>query len=68
MSGLGETADGEWAVYVCERNAHGWELCGITQGTQHVWGDTYWFELRLGPAVRLNFWGNQVLIRSDKPC
>ena len=39
---------------------------GMTNGTQKIWNDQFWFELRLNdvPAV-MRYWGNKVIWRED---
>jgi hypothetical protein len=41
-------------------------LSGMTVGSYVVWGDQFWFELRIqrGPA-QINYWGDRVLWRCD---
>jgi len=71
-SGLIETKIGgvemTWIVDFVEKTAEGhWELGGLTRGSQDVWGDTYWFEMRTAAGAPLNLWGDQILLRSDPP-
>lgn len=53
-----------WRVETCERDGAGWRLGGLTRGTQRLWGDTYWFELRTGPAARIDYY-LLTLVRTD---
>lgn len=54
-----------WGLYICDRTPDGWELGSISHGTQHVWGEAFWFSLFTGPAARIEYWGNQVHVRTD---
>lgn len=41
-------------------------LGGITDGSDEIWGDQFWFELRLHdrpPVIR--YWGDRVIWRED---
>jgi hypothetical protein len=43
-------------------------LGGLTQGSESLWQDCFWFQLYLNPMpVRIEYWGNQVLLRTDYP-
>ena len=56
-----------WPVLNVDREDDGrLVLGGMTAGTEHIWNDQFWFELRLDdspPAIR--YWGNQVIWRED---
>ena len=42
-------------------------LGGMTSGSESLWGDQFWFELRVTdrpPLIR--YWGNEVVWREDK--
>lgn len=55
-----------WPVDFVEKGPNGeWELGGLTLGAEVLWNDVYWFELRTTAGAPLNFWGNQILARSD---
>ena len=54
-----------WGPYICNRSSGGWEVGGISHGTKEVWGDVYWFSLFTCGPPRIEYWGNQVLIRID---
>lgn len=56
-----------WRVEVCEREGEDWRLEGLTQDTAAAWGDTYWFSLQTGLAPRIQYWGDRVLVREDRP-
>jgi hypothetical protein len=62
---LGEVST-VWHVDVCEREGDGWRLAGLTRDTVGAWGDTYWYSLGTGPTPRIQYWGDQVLIREDQ--
>jgi hypothetical protein len=55
-----------WLPYICEPRDGCVELGGISHGTQAAWGDTYWFSLFVGRVSRIEYWGNQVLIREHQ--
>ncbi|MBW8859261.1 MAG: hypothetical protein JF570_05880 [Caulobacter sp.] len=58
--------DMTWLVDFVENGPDGaWELGGLTRGTEALWNDVYWFELRTTPGASLNFWGDQIIARSD---
>lgn len=41
-------------------------LGGMTDGSEPIWDDAFWFELRIGNAPPLiRYWGNQVIWRED---
>lgn len=41
-------------------------LGGMTCGSQQLWNDQFWFELRFADAPPLiRYWGNQVVWRED---
>jgi hypothetical protein len=42
-------------------------LGGMTSGSDEIWNDTYWFELRLAetPPV-MRYWGDKVIWREDR--
>lgn len=57
----------QWDVLHFERDKEGGiVLCGMTTGSEQVWNDQFWFELRPddNPPVR-RFWGDQVVWRED---
>jgi hypothetical protein len=42
-------------------------LGGMTSGSEPLWSDQYWFELRFSDAPPLiRYWGNQVVWREDR--
>lgn len=56
-----------WHVLNVERENNGdLVMSGMTTGTQKIWNDQFWFELRLDdvPAV-MRYWGNRVIWRED---
>lgn len=56
-----------WPVEVVRTDEDGLTvISGMTRGSEPLWGDQYWFELRPWdqPAV-IRYWGDQVLIRED---
>jgi hypothetical protein len=57
-----------WAVMNADREEGGGiALGGMTSGSEALWDDEFWFELRLDdspPVIR--YWGNQVLWREDR--
>ena len=44
-------------------------LGGLTRGTEGVWKDCFWFDITLKDRkpIKLEYWGNQVLWRTDYP-
>lgn len=57
-----------WPVLNAEQENNGAiVLGGSTDGSESLWGDQFWFELRLDDAPRLiRYWGNQVIWREDR--
>lgn len=57
-----------WDVVDADKAADGKVILGgMTCGSEALWGDQFWFELRLTdtpPMIR--YWGNQVIWREDK--
>lgn len=42
-------------------------LGGMTQGSEPIWDDAFWFELRISDEPKLiRYWGNQVIWREDR--
>ncbi len=63
---LGE-AKLRWSVDVVEDVGDGgFRLCGLTRGSKTQWGDTYWFVLHTGAPVHIEYWGDQVHVRTDE--
>lgn len=57
----------EWAVERVDLEPDGGlVLSGMTSGSQRLWHDQWWFELRRDdqPAV-VRYWGDQVIWRED---
>ena len=56
-----------WQVMNAEREAGGGLILGgMTNGSSDLWGDLFWFELRLDdspPVIR--YWGDRVVWRED---
>ncbi len=59
--------DMEWdSVDAKHEPGGGIVLSGMAYGTEQLWNDTYWFELRLGdspPVIR--YWADKVVWRED---
>ena len=57
-----------WDVVDADREeAGGLVLGGMTSGTESLWNDQFWFELRLDdtpPVIR--YWGDKVVWREDR--
>lgn len=57
-----------WYVVYVERDANGERvLSGMTSGSEALWQDQFWFELRpdhIPPLIR--YWGDQVVWREDE--
>jgi hypothetical protein len=57
-----------WDVENAEReDAGGLVLGGMTSGSERLWNDQFWFELRLDdtpPMIR--YWGDKVVWREDR--
>jgi hypothetical protein len=57
-----------WSVdHADDEEGGGTVLGGITRGSEKLWNDTYWFELRLAdlpPVIR--YWGDKVVWREDR--
>ncbi len=63
---LGE-ANLRWSVdFVEDVGGGSFKLCGLSSGSDTMWGDTYWFVLHTGVPVHLDYWGDQVLVRTDE--
>lgn len=55
-----------WKVDVIESDESGnIAFSGLTRGSEPVWHDCFWFELRLDANSIIAYWGNQVLLRTD---
>lgn len=54
-----------WVPEALEQKVDCWELAGLTTGTAGVWGDTYWFVLRVGCSPTIEYWGDRTLVRTD---
>lgn len=55
-----------WMIDRCEPAPRGWELGGLTGPAWAQWDDVYWASIFVGSEVeRIEFWGNQVLVRTD---
>lgn len=55
-----------WFVEVVSQNDDGVTLSGMTTGSQSIWQNQFWFELRPeANPPRIEYWGNQVLWRTD---
>jgi hypothetical protein len=55
-----------WGVVDADREESGIVLGGMTSGSQALWNDQFWFELRLDdtpPVIR--YWGDKVIWRVD---
>lgn len=57
-----------WSVEVADQEDSGAiVLGGMTSGSEPLWNDQYWFELRLNDAPPLiRYWGDQVVLREDR--
>lgn len=57
-----------WQVLDANREEDGAVvLGGMTDGSEALWGDQFWFELRFSDAPPLiRYWGNQVVWREDQ--
>lgn len=56
-----------WDVVNAEKEVGGgFVLGGMTSGSDKLWNDQFWFELRLrdAPPV-IRYWGNQLIWRED---
>lgn len=57
-----------WPVAVATQEVSGAVvLSGMTSGSEPLWSDQYWFELRVSdvpPLIR--YWGNQIIWREDR--
>lgn len=58
----------EWSVVDASRERDGAVvLGGMTTGSEELWGDQFWFELRVDdtpPIIR--YWGDRVIWREDR--
>jgi hypothetical protein len=52
-----------WRVEVADGDG---VLQGLTRDTEAVWGDVFWRKLILGPPATIEYWGEGVLVRTDK--
>jgi hypothetical protein len=57
-----------WAVVDADVDeAGGVVLGGMTSGSESLWNDQFWFELRLDDAPPvIRYWGDQVVWREDR--
>jgi hypothetical protein len=58
----------QWDVVDADRDNDGsLVLGGMTTGSEEVWNDQFWFELRLkdSPPV-IRYWGDKVIWREDQ--
>ena len=57
-----------WPVMNAERDDNGQiVLGGMTSGTQEIWNDQFWFELRIDDAPPvIRYWGDRVIWREDR--
>ena len=57
-----------WRVVDADQEASGAiVLGGMTSGSEPLWNDQYWFELRFSDAPPLiRYWGNQIVWREDR--
>ena len=57
----------QWSVDHADREEGGGiVLGGMTSGSETLWNDQFWFELRFGdtpPVIR--YWGHKVVLRED---
>jgi hypothetical protein len=55
-----------WPVQNVERANSTLLLGGITQGTNEIWGDTFWFELVCNPELScIRYWHDRAVWRED---
>ena len=58
----------QWDVVDADRDNDGSLVWGgMTTGSEEVWNDQFWFELRLNdhpPVIR--YWGDKVIWREDR--
>ena len=55
-----------WHVDVVMEDESGVVLCGMTVGSQAIWQDQFWFELRPNALPsRIEYWGDRTLWRRD---
>ena len=61
--------DMSWNVDSVERADDGSIILGgLTRGSEALWLDCFWFALCLNPKpFKIDYWGNQVLWRTDLP-
>ena len=57
-----------WDVVDADREeSGGLVLGGMTSGTERIWNDQFWFELRLDDAPPvIRYWGDQIVWREDQ--
>jgi hypothetical protein len=60
--------DMRWNVDHADREeAGGLVLGGMTSGSESLWNDQFWFELRLDDAPPvIRYWGDRVIWREDQ--
>jgi hypothetical protein len=57
-----------WMIDRCKPLPRGWEFGGLTGPAWGPWDDVYWVNVFIGGAdERIEFWGKQVLARTDRP-
>jgi hypothetical protein len=52
-----------WDILVDEIDDHGHP---VLRGLAYI-DDVYWFDLSLGPDKKIDYWGDKVLVRTDRP-
>lgn len=60
--------DMQWSVDNSDQDESGdIVLGGMTYGSETIWNDLYWFELRLHdrPAI-IRYWGDKIIWREDR--
>lgn len=46
--------------------ANGEKVRGMTRGAREIWGNEFWFELHTGTPATISYYGDRVLVRTDK--
>jgi hypothetical protein len=57
-----------WHVDDCDQEKNGGiVLGGMSSGSEPLWNDVFWFELRLNDAPPvIRYWGNEFIWREDR--
>ena len=52
-----------WPIFVADEDG---TCSGLTVGSEEIWGDVFWWQLEPGPPGTIDYYGNGVLVRTDR--